>query len=98
MIKRRFYKHEHGDRDVPSDSDSSSDSEMEAKSTEEEIEEEEEEVEEELEEEDVVAEVRQNNGHCSSSSGLFILTASASILNSFRSIQLSCFIVYKFRM
>lgn len=83
MIKRRFYKHEHDDKDVPSDSDSSSDSELEAKSTE-----------EESEEEDVAAaEVRQNDGHCSSSSGLFILSASAFILDTSRDIQFYSFTI-----
>ncbi|CAN4123616.1 unnamed protein product [Withania somnifera] len=43
MIKRRFYKLEHGDRDAPSESSSSSDSEFEAEATEDEEEEEEEE-------------------------------------------------------
>ncbi|KAL3344458.1 hypothetical protein AABB24_023748 [Solanum stoloniferum] len=42
MIKRRFYKLEHGDRDAPSQSSSSSDSEFEAEETEDEEEEEEE--------------------------------------------------------
>ncbi|KAM7520290.1 hypothetical protein LguiB_019252 [Lonicera macranthoides] len=60
MIKRRFYKHEHGEKDDPSDSSSSSDSEPEAEATEETDEE---------EEEDVVAEVREKNEACSSSSG-----------------------------
>ncbi|XP_004233483.1 uncharacterized protein [Solanum lycopersicum] len=46
MIKRRFYKLEHGDRDAPSQSSSSSDSEFEAEETEDEQEEEEEEEEE----------------------------------------------------
>ncbi|KAM7516340.1 hypothetical protein LguiA_005923 [Lonicera macranthoides] len=64
MIKRRFYKHEHGEKDDPSDSSSSSDSEPEAEATEE--------TDEEEEEEDVVAEVRENNEACSSSSGSFI--------------------------
>lgn len=41
MIKRRFYKLEHGDRDAPSESSSSSDSEFEAEATEDEDEEEE---------------------------------------------------------
>lgn len=46
MIKRRFYKLEHGDRDAPSESSSSSDSEFEAEATEDEEEEEEEQEEE----------------------------------------------------
>ncbi|KAI3726439.1 hypothetical protein L1987_66236 [Smallanthus sonchifolius] len=33
MIKRRFYKQEHGDRDAPSDSSSSSDSELDAEAS-----------------------------------------------------------------
>ncbi|CAK9142946.1 unnamed protein product [Ilex paraguariensis] len=61
MIKRRFYKHEHGDRDDPSES-SSSESEVEAEAIEETEEEEE-------EEEDAVAEVRENDRSRSSSSG-----------------------------
>lgn len=40
MIKRRFYKLDHGDRDAPSESSSSSDSEFEAEATEDEEEEE----------------------------------------------------------
>ncbi|KAK2986760.1 hypothetical protein RJ640_010985 [Escallonia rubra] len=53
MIKRRFYKHEHGDRDGPSDGgSSSSDSELEAEEAREDTEE---------EEEDAVAEVRESN-------------------------------------
>lgn len=59
MIKRRFYKHEHGDRDVPSDSSSSSDSELEAEATDD----------SEEEEDDVVAEVRHDEQPFSSSSG-----------------------------
>lgn len=35
MIKRRFYKFTHGDKDAPSDSDSSSDSEVEVETTDE---------------------------------------------------------------
>ncbi|XP_060192906.1 uncharacterized protein LOC132622333 isoform X1 [Lycium barbarum] len=42
MIKRRFYKLEHGDRDAPSESSSSDDSEFEAEASEEEAESEEE--------------------------------------------------------
>ncbi|KAK4360604.1 hypothetical protein RND71_019556 [Anisodus tanguticus] len=47
MIKRRFYKLEHGDKDAPSESSSSDDSEFEAEATEDE-----EESSEEVEEED----------------------------------------------
>ncbi|KAB1211251.1 hypothetical protein CJ030_MR6G021559 [Morella rubra] len=56
MIKRRFYKLEHADRDQASDSSSSSDSELEAEATEE-------------SEGDVVAEVKENDEACSTSSG-----------------------------
>ncbi|KAL3376307.1 hypothetical protein AABB24_002977, partial [Solanum stoloniferum] len=52
MIKRRFYKLEHGDRDAPSQSSSSSDSEFEAEETEDEEEEEEEQDDNEVKEED----------------------------------------------
>lgn len=52
MIKRRFYKFEHGDKDAPSESSSSSDSELEAEDTEESEEEEEEDDEEEGDEEE----------------------------------------------
>uniref|UniRef100_A0A5B7APZ3 C2H2-type domain-containing protein n=1 Tax=Davidia involucrata TaxID=16924 RepID=A0A5B7APZ3_DAVIN len=59
MIKRRFYKREHGDGDDASDSfSSSSDSELEAEATE-----------ESEEEDNVVAEVRENDKSCSTSSG-----------------------------
>ncbi|XP_069149495.1 uncharacterized protein [Solanum lycopersicum] len=72
MIKRRFYKLEHGDRDAPSQSSSSSDSEFEAEETEDEQEEEEEEEEEQddsdvKEEDDGVARLTGGN---ESSSGL----------------------------
>lgn len=58
MIKRRFYKLEHADRDQASDSSSSSDSELEAEATEE-------------SEGDVVAEVKENDEACSTSSGWY---------------------------
>lgn len=75
MIKRRFYKLEHGDRDAPSQSSSSSDSEFEAEETEDEQEEEEEEEEEQddsdvKEEDDGVARLTGGN---ESSSGMFNL-------------------------
>ncbi|XP_055806330.1 uncharacterized protein LOC129874955 isoform X2 [Solanum dulcamara] len=68
MIKRRFYKLEHGDRDAPSESSSSSDSEFEAEATEDEEEEEEEEEQDDndtKEEDDGVA--RMTGGNESSS-------------------------------
>nr|XP_009765807.1 PREDICTED: uncharacterized protein LOC104217301 isoform X5 [Nicotiana sylvestris] len=71
MIKRRFYKLEHGDRDAPSESSSSSDdSELEAAATEdeEEYEYEEEDDNDTKEEEDDVA--RLTGGNESSSVGL----------------------------
>ena len=66
MIKRRFFKHEHGDKDAPSDSSSSSsdddsESEVELQSDNEEIE----------SDDNVVAQVKQSNGPSSSSSGLY---------------------------
>ncbi|XP_022759957.1 uncharacterized protein LOC111306324 [Durio zibethinus] len=60
MIKRRFYKFEHGDKDNVSDSSSSSsDSELELEAAEE----------SESESEEVVAQVKQNDQTCSTSSG-----------------------------
>lgn len=69
MIKRRFYKLEHGDRDAPSES-SSSDSELEAEATEESSGEEEEGDEEEEEGDDNEGEIKvreKNQSHLSSS-------------------------------
>lgn len=64
MIKRRFYKLEHGDRDGPSNSSSSSsDSEMEPQATDDSDEEEEE------EEYDAVQELEDDAQSCSTSSG-----------------------------
>lgn len=62
MIKRRFYKLEHGDKDAPSDSSSSSDSELDAAASVDS---------EEVEEDDdnVVVESRKKAEPCSSSSG-----------------------------
>ncbi|KAG8384124.1 hypothetical protein BUALT_Bualt04G0085700 [Buddleja alternifolia] len=60
MIKRRFYRYEHGDKDIPSGSSSSSDSEVEPVATDES---------EEDDDENVVADVREK-GEASSSSGL----------------------------
>lgn len=61
MIKRRFYKFEHGDKDNVSDSSSSSsDSELEVEATEE--------SESEKEEEEVV-QIKENDQACSTSSG-----------------------------
>ncbi|KAG8662507.1 uncharacterized protein LOC110609858 isoform X2 [Manihot esculenta] len=61
MIKRRFFREEHGDRDAPSDScssaSSSSDSEVEAEAT------------DESDDYAAVAEAKGNNESCSSSSG-----------------------------
>lgn len=62
MIKRRFYKLEHGDKDAPSDSSSSSDSELDAAASVDS-----EEVEED--DENVVLESRKKEEPCSSSSG-----------------------------
>ncbi|PIM97506.1 hypothetical protein CDL12_30023 [Handroanthus impetiginosus] len=83
MIKRRFYRLEHGSRDAPSESSSSSDSEVEAEATDEtEVEEEEEEIEEEDddEEENVVAEAREK-ADVSSSSGYESEDSSANEVN-----------------
>ncbi|KAI3680412.1 hypothetical protein L2E82_50399 [Cichorium intybus] len=63
MIKRRFYKQEHGDKGVPSDSSSSSESELDA-----EAEAEEEEEEEEEDNDNIVVESRNKDHHSSSSS------------------------------
>lgn len=79
MIKRRFYRETHGDKDAPSEesSSSSSGSEVEAEATEDtDVEEEvEEEEDEDKEEENVASDVREK-GEASSSSGLcnFILS------------------------
>lgn len=61
MIKRRFYRAEHADRDDAVDSSSSSDSEseLEAQATEE-------------SEDDAIVEVEENDESCSTSSGLYI--------------------------
>lgn len=67
MIKRRFYKLEHGDRDAPSESSSSSDSGFEAEATEDE-EEEEQDDNDTKEEDDGVARLTGGN---ESSSGMF---------------------------
>ncbi|XP_057770139.1 LOW QUALITY PROTEIN: rRNA biogenesis protein RRP36 [Salvia miltiorrhiza] len=69
MIKRRFYRYEHGDKDAASESSSSSSgSEVEAEATDATDIEEEEEEEEEAEEENVASDVREK-GEASSSSG-----------------------------
>ena len=60
MIKRQFYKLEHANRDEASDSSSSSDSELEVEAIEE-------------SEDDAVAEVKEDNESCSTSSGWFTL-------------------------
>lgn len=85
MIKRRFYKLEHGDRDAPSESSSSSsDSEAEAEG----MEDEEEDYDEEDEEQEIhseeecdydhkdneaVTEMGEKNASVSSSSGIYFL-------------------------
>ncbi|XP_011099510.1 uncharacterized protein LOC105177912 [Sesamum indicum] len=74
MIKRRFYRFEHGNRDDPSESSSSSDSEVEAEATDET------EVEEEEEEENVAADVREK-GEATSSSGYESEDSSANEVN-----------------
>ncbi|KAL0450041.1 UNVERIFIED_CONTAM: hypothetical protein Slati_1560500 [Sesamum latifolium] len=74
MIKRRFYRFEHGNRDDPSESSSSSDSEVEAEATDET------EVEEEEDEENVAADVREK-GEASSSSGYESEDSSANEVN-----------------
>lgn len=56
MIKRRFYKIDHGDRDASDPSSSSSDSEIEAEATEE-------------SEDDAMPEVKQDDDAGSTSSG-----------------------------
>ncbi|XP_023769294.1 uncharacterized protein LOC111917893 [Lactuca sativa] len=63
MIKRRFYKQEHGDKDVPSDSSSSSESELDAEASVDTDEEEEE------NNDNMVMESRKKDHHSSSSSG-----------------------------
>lgn len=78
MIKRRFYKLDHGDRDAPSESSSSSDSELEAEATEET--EGEEEEEEDGDNDDRVAEVRGGQA-ASSSSGYESEDSSANEFN-----------------
>lgn len=76
MIKRRFYRNDHGDGDNASDSSSSSDSELDAEAA------------EETEAEDDVAVVREYHKASSSSFGLFILTScSCCLLSCF-----SCFV------
>ncbi|KAI3451798.1 hypothetical protein Pfo_008463 [Paulownia fortunei] len=78
MIKRRFYRFEHGNRDDPSESSSSSsDSEVEGEATDEtEVEEEE----EQEEEENAVSDVREK-GEASSSSGYESEDSSANEVN-----------------
>lgn len=64
MIKRRFYKLEHGDRDGPSNSSSSSsDSEIEPEA-----------IEDSDDDDDVVEELEEDAQACSTSSGFFILS------------------------
>lgn len=78
MIKRRFYKLEHGDRDAPSESSSSSDSLFEAEATEDEEEEEEENDNDTKEEDDDVAPLTGGN---ESSSGYESEDSSANEVN-----------------
>ncbi|XP_071916370.1 uncharacterized protein [Coffea arabica] len=78
MIKRRFYKLDHGDRDAPSESSSSSDSELEAEATAET--EGEEEEEEDGDNDDRIAEARGGQA-VSSSSGYESEDSSANELN-----------------
>lgn len=79
MIKRRFYKLEHGDRDAPSESSSSSDdSELEAAATEDEEENEYDEEDDTKEEEDDVARLTGGN---ESSSGYESEDSSANEVN-----------------
>lgn len=73
MIKRRFYRVEHGDRDNATDSSSfSSDSELEVETSEEEPDNDAvaEESEDEETEDDSAIELKKNRGSCSTSSGL----------------------------
>ncbi|KAJ9562229.1 hypothetical protein OSB04_007389 [Centaurea solstitialis] len=71
MIKRRFFKQEHGDNDAASGSSSSSDSELDAEAS----------VDSEEEDDDhnnnMVAESRKKDQPCSSSSGSFLLRSFA---------------------
>lgn len=73
MIKRRFYKQEHGDKDAPSDSSSSSDSEVDAEAS----------VDSDAEDDDnsVVMESRKKDQPCSSSSGYESEDSSANEVN-----------------
>ncbi|KAK9066930.1 hypothetical protein SSX86_014254 [Deinandra increscens subsp. villosa] len=74
MIKRRFYKQEHGDKDVASDSSSSSDSELDAEAS----------VDTEQEDDDdnnMVVESKKNNQPSSSSSGYESEDSSANEVN-----------------
>ncbi|KAI3768151.1 hypothetical protein L2E82_18593 [Cichorium intybus] len=61
MIKRRFYKQEHGDKDLPSDSSSSSESELDAEASVD--------TDEEEDNDNTVVESRKKDHHSSSSSG-----------------------------
>lgn len=65
MIKRRFYRAEHGDRDDAADSSSSdSDSELEPQASEE-------------SEDEAVEQVKENGQACLNSSGLFVVLYSS---------------------
>ncbi|OMP11889.1 hypothetical protein COLO4_03615 [Corchorus olitorius] len=73
MIKRRFYRFEHGDNDNASSSSSSSDSELEVEASEE--------SESEEEEVEAVAQVKENDQNCSTSSGYESEDSSANEVN-----------------
>ncbi|KAK6125229.1 hypothetical protein DH2020_041029 [Rehmannia glutinosa] len=83
MIKRRFYRFEHGNRDDPSgSSSSSSDSEVEGEALDEtEVEEDEEEEEEQDEEEENISSGVRGKGEASSSSGYESEDSSANEVN-----------------
>ncbi|XP_021983067.1 uncharacterized protein LOC110878973 isoform X1 [Helianthus annuus] len=73
MIKRRFYKQEHGDKDAPSDSSSSSDSELDAEASVD--------TEEEEDDDDMVMESKKKDQPSSSSSGYESEDSSANEVN-----------------
>lgn len=80
MIKRRFYKLEHGDRDAPSESSSSSDSEFEAEATEDEDEEEEQDDNDTKEEHDGVTRLTGGNESSSGAFNLMIFCCTLSVV------------------
>ncbi|KAJ0753909.1 putative transcription factor C2H2 family [Helianthus annuus] len=73
MIKRRFYKQEHGEKDAPSDSSSSSDSELDAEASVD--------TEEEEDDDDIVMESKKKDQPSSSSSGYESEDSSANEVN-----------------